>query len=60
MTIVFLKLLPKNTQIRYFGQKYPNKAFLIPSLGILFLYKILQLHLFEVAVFKYHISFLKF
>ena len=33
MTIAFLKILPKNTQMRHFCQKYPNKAFLIPYLG---------------------------
>ena len=35
MTIVFLKILPKNTQIRLFGKKEcPIKAFLDPNLAI--------------------------
>ena len=31
MTLVFLKFSPKNTQIRDFGSKYENKAFLVKN-----------------------------
>ena len=41
-------------------QKYPNKAFLLPNLGIFFPWKILQFDKFEGADFKYDNSFLKF
>ena len=40
-------------------QKYPNKAILVPNLGIFFR-KILQLDKFEVADFEYDNRFLKF
>ena len=49
MTIVF-KIL---------AQKYPNKAFLIPNLGILFFREILQIHKLEGADSKYDNSFSK-
>ena len=38
MTIGFLKLWPKNTQIRHFWSKYPNQAFLVPNLKIFILH----------------------
>ena len=34
MTIVLLNILPKNIQIKHFCQKYSNKTFLVPNLGI--------------------------
>ena len=55
-TVVFLKILPKNPQIRHCWSKYPNKAFLFPNSGIFVSSKILQ---FEGADFKYEIIFLK-
>ena len=51
LTIVFLKFLLKNTQIRHFWSQI--QAFL-------FLHKILQFHQIEGADFKYDNSFLKF
>ena len=47
---VFLKIL---------AQKYPNKAFLVPNLGICPFRKILQLDKFEAADFKYDNSIFK-
>ena len=51
MRILFLKLMPKNTKIRLFGQNYPN-------LGIFFR-KNLQFDKFDGVDFKYGNSFLK-
>ena len=52
MAIVFFKIL---------AQKYPNKANLVPNLGIfVFSRKNLQLDNFEGAGFKYDNIFLKF
>ena len=47
----FFKILP---------QKYPNKAFLVPNLGIFVCRKILQLDKFEGADFKYDNIVFKF
>ena len=70
MTLVFLKFSPKITQIRDFGSKYENKAFLVKNTPkqhfwsqiqiFLFLNKNLQLDKFEGVDFKYDNSFLKF
>ena len=40
-------------------QKYPNKAFLVPNLGIFVFHEILQIHKFEGADFKCDDSFSK-
>ena len=37
------------------AQKYPNKAFLVPDLGIFAFYKIFQLDKFEGTDFKYEL-----
>ena len=47
---VFLKII---------AQKYPNKAFLVPNLGIFPFRKILQLDKFEAADFKHDNSIFK-
>ena len=41
------------------AQKYPNKAFLVPNVGIFFLHKILQLSKFKGVDLKYDNSFFK-
>ena len=45
-----------NSIFKTLAQKYPNKPFLVPNLGILFFQKILQLDKFESADFKYENS----
>ena len=53
MAIVFLKIQPKNTQIRHFCQKYQNKAFWSQIQVFLCFRKISQLDKFDGADFKY-------
>ena len=51
-----IDLKHENSIFKTLAQKYPNKPFLVPNLGILFFHKILQLDKFESADFKYEYS----
>ena len=60
MTIIFWKnYSPKIPKYGIFGQKYSNKAFLVPNLSIFVSSKIQELGKFEGADFIYDDSVLK-
>ena len=59
MTILFLKFLPKNTEIKHFWSKIPKCGSFGPKFRH-FIHQILQLDKFEGIDFKYNNRFLKF